>query len=62
MSRALAAAEADAGRRMEECVGEGGIAVFPSDTVYGLCCDPEDAEAVARLYELKGSPGGGGRR
>ena len=30
--------------------------MFPSDTVYGLCCDPDDPEAAARLYELKGRP------
>jgi L-threonylcarbamoyladenylate synthase len=34
----------------------GGVAVFPADTVYGLACDPEDVEAVARLYALKGRP------
>jgi L-threonylcarbamoyladenylate synthase len=28
--------------------------VFPTDTVYGLCCDPEDEDAARRLYELKG--------
>lgn len=38
------------------CLGGGGVAVFPSDTVYGLCCDPLDAAAVTRLYELKGRP------
>src|SRR3954463_7981658 len=31
----------------------GGIAVFPADTVYGLACDPDDKEAVQRLYLLK---------
>ena len=31
----------------------GGIAVFPSDTVYGLACDAQDAIAVRRLYALK---------
>ena len=31
----------------------GGIAVFPSDTVYGLACDVQDAIAVRRLYALK---------
>jgi L-threonylcarbamoyladenylate synthase len=40
----------------EECVADGGVAVFPADTVYGLACDPEDERAVARLYELKGRP------
>jgi L-threonylcarbamoyladenylate synthase len=32
------------------------VAVFPADTVYGLCCDPEDPAAVERIYELKGRP------
>ena len=32
------------------------MAVFPADTVYGLACDPENAAAVERLYELKGRP------
>ncbi len=34
----------------------GGVAVFPADTVYGLCCDPANARAVRRLYERKGRP------
>jgi L-threonylcarbamoyladenylate synthase len=38
------------------CVAAGGVAVFPADTVYGLACDPEDADAVAKLYALKGRP------
>ena len=36
--------------------GRGGVAVFPADTVYGVCCDPDDERAVRRLYELKGRP------
>ena len=32
----------------------GGVAVFPADTVYGLACEPDDKEAVRRLYALKG--------
>jgi L-threonylcarbamoyladenylate synthase len=43
-------------QRLTECVSAGGVAVFPSDTVYGICCDPNSAAAVARLYELKGRP------
>ncbi len=43
-------------RRLEECLASGGVAVFPADTVYGLCCDPDDERAVRRLYELKGRP------
>ena len=40
----------------ERCIGGGGVAVFPADTVYGLACDPENAAAVERLYALKGRP------
>jgi L-threonylcarbamoyladenylate synthase len=43
-------------RRLEECLAGGGVAVFPTDTVYGVCCDPDDERAVRRLYELKGRP------
>jgi L-threonylcarbamoyladenylate synthase len=40
----------------EACIRAGGVAVFGADTVYGLACDPENADAVARLYALKGRP------
>ncbi len=43
-------------RRLERCLAEGGVAVFPADTVYGLCCDPESEQAVRRLYTLKRRP------
>src|SRR3954453_12789394 len=36
------------------CMEVGGVALFPSDTVYVLCCEPDDKEAVRRLYALKG--------
>lgn len=42
--------------RLGECLAGGGVAVFPSDTVYGLCCHPEDEQAARRLYALKGRP------
>jgi L-threonylcarbamoyladenylate synthase len=42
--------------RFERCISNGGVVLFPSDTVYGLACDPDDAEAIARLYELKRRP------
>lgn len=40
----------------ERCIAGGGVALFPADTVYGLACDPSSAEAVRRLYALKGRP------
>ena len=37
----------------ERCMSVGGVAVFPSDTVYGLACDVHSRVAVERLYRLK---------
>jgi L-threonylcarbamoyladenylate synthase len=48
--------DAHAASRLQECVVGGGLAVFPADTVYGVCCDPDDEHAARRLYELKGRP------
>lgn len=55
VSAGLPLGESDA-RRLEECLASGGVAVFPTDTVYGICCDPDDERAARRLYELKGRP------
>ncbi len=43
-------------QRLLACLADGGVVLFPADTVYGLACDPEQPAAVARLYELKGRP------
>jgi len=42
--------------RLQGCLVGGGVAVFPADTVYGVCCDPDSETAAQRLYELKGRP------
>ena len=34
-------------------IKDGGIVVFPTDTVYGIGCDPYNKKAVSRLYEIK---------
>jgi tRNA threonylcarbamoyl adenosine modification protein (Sua5/YciO/YrdC/YwlC family) len=39
-------------------VREGQVVGLPTDTVYGIGVDPLNAEAVGRLYELKGRPQG----
>jgi L-threonylcarbamoyladenylate synthase len=39
---------------LERCIGAGRLAVFPADTVYGLACDPSNADAIARIHALKG--------
>ena len=38
------------------CIAVGGVALFPSDTVYGLATEPDSEEGVRRLYALKGRP------
>jgi L-threonylcarbamoyladenylate synthase len=50
------APDAAGARRLAECLRAGGVAVLPTDTVYGLACDPLRQEAVKRLYALKGRP------
>ena len=35
-------------------ISKGGVAVFPTDTVYGLGCDPYSGAAVRRVYRIKG--------
>jgi L-threonylcarbamoyladenylate synthase len=37
-----------------DVIAEGGIAVFPTDTVYGLGTHPDSVEGVHRLYWIKG--------
>jgi tRNA threonylcarbamoyl adenosine modification protein (Sua5/YciO/YrdC/YwlC family) len=37
----------------ERVIRGGGVVLFPSDTVYGLACSPDNAGAVERLYRLK---------
>ncbi len=39
---------------LERCVGEGGVAIFPADTLYGFACDPLNAGAIERIYAIKG--------
>jgi L-threonylcarbamoyladenylate synthase len=55
----LRSGEADVGRKaLEQCIAGGGVAVFPSDGLYGLACDPLDANAISRIHRLKGRDDG----
>jgi len=36
-----------------EIIKEGGIILYPTDTVWGIGCDATNAEAVAKIYALK---------
>lgn|SRR5574337_416327 len=40
--------------RCREVISRGGIVVYPTDTLYGLGADPNNAEAVRRLFQVKG--------
>ena len=36
-----------------EVIKDGGIILYPTDTVWGIGCDATNAEAVAKIYKLK---------
>ncbi len=38
---------------VNEIINAGGIVVFPTDTVYGIGCDPYNKESVEKIYEIK---------
>lgn len=55
----LRSGEAQVARKaLEGCISKGGVAVFPSDGLYGLACDPLDAGAIAKIHRLKGRDDG----
>lgn len=43
--------------RCKEIISRGGVVIYPTDTFYGLGVDPGNAEAVRRLFEIKGRSG-----
>src|SRR5436305_2242389 len=49
-------ADAAATAAAARVLARGGLAAFPTETVYGLGCDACNAAAVARLYDAKGRP------
>jgi L-threonylcarbamoyladenylate synthase len=52
----LLAADAAGIAAAARCLAAGGLAAFPTETVYGLGADAGNGEAVARLYAAKGRP------
>ena len=42
--------------RASELILGGGLVAVPTETVYGLACDGLNADAVERIYEVKGRP------
>lgn len=43
----------EAVEEFERCIGRGGVAVFPADTVYGLACNPGSLSSIERMLALK---------
>jgi L-threonylcarbamoyladenylate synthase len=41
-------------RKASKVVKNGGLIIYPTDTVYGLGCNPFDVQAVKRIFETKG--------
>ncbi len=41
-------------KRVVECLRNGGIIIYPTDTVYGIGCDINSRKAVERVCQLKG--------
>lgn len=35
------------------CMRQGGVILYPTDTVWGIGCDSADSEAVRRIFEIK---------
>ena len=40
-------------RKSQEVLKQGGVILYPTDTVWGLGCDATNAEAVKKIYDIK---------
>ncbi|MGH1566332.1 MAG: L-threonylcarbamoyladenylate synthase [Nitrosopumilus sp.] len=40
-------------KKVSQVVKQGGIAVFPTDTVYGIGCNPYNKNSVKKIYDIK---------
>jgi len=56
MSQFLSNCSVDALSTAAQSLIEGSLVAFPTETVYGLGADATNAQAVARVYEVKGRP------
>jgi L-threonylcarbamoyladenylate synthase len=43
--------------RAADVIRRGGVVAFPTDTLYGLAADPFNADAVRRIFDVKGRSG-----
>ncbi|MFO7575127.1 MAG: L-threonylcarbamoyladenylate synthase [Bacteroidales bacterium] len=42
--------------RSVEILRSGGVILYPTDTIWGLGCDPSNEEAIEKVYQLKRRP------
>jgi len=40
-------------KKAQEVLYQGGLILYPTDTIWGIGCDATNEEAVKRVYELK---------
>ena len=40
-------------KKTSQIIEKGGVAVFPTDTVYGIGCNPYNVNSVKKIYEIK---------
>ena len=41
-------------QKVVECLKDGGVIIYPTDTVYGIGCDITNSKALERIAQLKG--------
>ena len=51
--RAAQRSEDELVREVAACVRSGGTVIFPTETVYGIGCDPDDAAAIDAIFRAK---------
>jgi L-threonylcarbamoyladenylate synthase len=39
--------------RASQIISQGGIVIFPTDTVYGIGCDPFNKASIEKIYKIK---------
>ncbi len=42
-------------KQIAECLKDGGIVIYPTDTIYGLGCDIHQLKAIERICKIKNS-------
>lgn len=40
-------------KQVVECLKDGGIIIYPTDTIYGLGCDINEHKAIEKICQIK---------